>query len=49
MELTVEDMIERLDEIIEAIINRDDMFVSLEVAQQLRDELLQHVEDFEDY
>ena len=47
MDLTIDEMIERLDEIMDALMEKDDMFIALEFAQQLRDELIHYTEDYD--
>lgn len=49
MDLTVDEMIAELDNLMEAMAYRDDQLLSaLEIAQQLRDELMHHSDEYDE-
>lgn len=49
MDLTIDEMIDELDNIMEAMSYHDDrLLIALELAQTLRDELIRHTDDFDE-
>jgi len=47
MDLSVEEIIDQLDHLAESIAYHD-LYIALDLAQNLRDELIQHTDDYDD-
>ncbi len=48
MDMTVDEIIGELDNLMEAMSYHDHLLIALDLAQTLRDELLQHADEDED-